>query len=544
MKNKKLIIFTILLAVISVFVIFFTQKETAEKTLNISDFGKKEAFSLSTEYLDKQGFDVDGYEFAYNVYLDSARDAFLNKNFEKDEIIGILKDDSTPEIVYSARFFKNLEKEEYGVSLDPASKKVIGFSRTVKEVKKEKEISKDEAREISLNFLVGMGYDSEKLEDYDYAEKKFPNRIEQLFTFKILNTERSTEYGAFFKKVSISSSGGNIYSLKEEYFIPEQFKRETASEKSYGLLFTILSSLFSLFMVIAAFVIFFKKARKENIRWKLFLGISTTLFIFFAIDFFNNLNLFKVSYFTNISLNVSLLTAAIFTVITSLVLVGVIYVVGSAGDYYHKKENGKENNFFGNIKRSITERETSISILVGYMLALILTGITSAIYYIGETYFGVWSYGDVGMMSLFTTSVPAISIFITIALFPAILEEFLYRFFGVRFFENVTKSLLWGVVISSLIWAVSHMSYDVFPFYFRGIELLVVGGFLGFYFSRFGVITTITAHYVYNASLALFASYFMADALNFWLIFFVVVIPAILALFGFFPKREMLYERN
>ncbi len=538
MQNKKLIIITTLLAAVSALAVFYIQKETFEETPNISDFGKKDAYSLSEEYLQEQGINLTGYEFAYSIYSDNTLEAFLNENFKKDEITKIFKNDNISRLIYSTRFFKNLEKEEYKVSINPVSKKVIGFSKIVKETHEEKAVSKKDAENVSISFLEKVGYDLTQLENYDYVEQKFPNRVEHLFTFKIADTEKVSDYGKFFKKVSISSSGGNIYSFGETYFIPKEFKMKITHEQSYWKSFAMLSLLISVLMIILAFVVFFKKVRQKNIQWKLFLGISTILFIFIVIDFFNGINLIKFTYLTNLSLTMSLITAGIFTIITALVMVGIIYVTGSAGDHYYKKENGENNNFLGNIKTATASRETSISICVGYMLAFILTGVTSLIYYIGEIYFGVWSYGDTNVIFLFTSSIPAFSVFIVIALFPAIAEELLYRLFSIRFFENVTKSLLLGIVISSLIWAVTHMTDTAFPFYFKGIELLIVGGLLGFYFSKFGIIATITAHYVYNSLLALMISYFIVDTFNFYLIFVVMIIPAILSIFGFCNNKK------
>ncbi len=531
MKNKGLVAITALLAAVSIFAVFFTRGDI-ENTSNISNFGEKEAFFSAENYLKNKGFDLEGYEFSYRISTNRARDAFFSKNFSKDEADNILKSDNSSEFVYFVRAVKNLEKEEYSVTIDPKSDRIIGFKRTVGENKKEKETSKKEAETLAKDFLKSSGYNLSEMKLLDYSEKTFPDRTERRFSFKIDNTERSSDYGNFFKKVSVTVSGENIYSFGESYFIPEKFTRDILGEKSYGFLFSMFSLLASLLMVIAAIVVFFKKVYKKNIRWRIFLGLSIFLFLFFMLDFFNGINLFKNTALTVIDFKVAFITSFIIAIAISTILAAVVYVVGSAGDYYNKKDK-KVNNFLKATVNVLRSKETSFSIFVGYLLAIVLLGVTSLIYFIGEKYFGVWYFGNAETLNIFTSAIPALSIFVGIALFPAIFEEFLYRFFGVRFFEKLTKSIWLGVLISSLIWALSHLTYDVFPFYFRGIELLIVGSLLGFYFIRFGIFTTITAHYVYNSLLVLIGSYFIVGVFNFWLIVFVVLMPAVLAVFPF-----------
>jgi hypothetical protein len=55
-----------------------------------------------------------------------------------------------------------------------------------------------------------------------------------------------------------------------------------------------------------------------------------------------------------------------------------------------------------------------------------------------------------------------------------------------------------AVLISSLIWGFGHTGYDIFPMWFRGVEVTVLGVFLGWVYLRFGIITVVVAHFLFD----------------------------------------------
>ena len=126
-------------------------------------------------------------------------------------------------------------------------------------------------------------------------------------------------------------------------------------------------------------------------------------------------------------------------------------------------------------------------------------GITSLIYFLGEKYLGVWTLGDTSSQ-FFTllTYIPLISL-LSVAVYSSISEELVYRLFGISFFKKYTKSTILAVFITTIIWAVAHSNYSVFPYYFRAIELIITGLLFGYFFVRYDLATTITAHYVFNS---------------------------------------------
>ncbi len=90
---------------------------------------------------------------------------------------------------------------------------------------------------------------------------------------------------------------------------------------------------------------------------------------------------------------------------------------------------------------------------------------------------------------------------IYIGLIPATQEELLFRLIGIGLVLLLSKRGWLAILIPAALWGFGHLSYVRDPFYFRGIELTIVGVIYGLFFLRFGLITTIVAHYMYNAGL-------------------------------------------
>jgi hypothetical protein len=81
----------------------------------------------------------------------------------------------------------------------------------------------------------------------------------------------------------------------------------------------------------------------------------------------------------------------------------------------------------------------------------------------------------------------------------AVSEELVYRFFAIALLLRYLKIKSFALLIPAFIWGFAHSNYAVFPFYTRGIELTIDGIIAGYFFIRYGLITVIVAHFVYDA---------------------------------------------
>ncbi|WP_419182568.1 type II CAAX prenyl endopeptidase Rce1 family protein [Lysinibacillus fusiformis] len=67
----------------------------------------------------------------------------------------------------------------------------------------------------------------------------------------------------------------------------------------------------------------------------------------------------------------------------------------------------------------------------------------------------------------------------------------------IPFFDRF--SVVASVILTSFFWGIQHLSYDVYPWYLRIIEFMIIGSFFYFIYKKFGFKTAIFCHYFYNS---------------------------------------------
>lgn len=84
------------------------------------------------------------------------------------------------------------------------------------------------------------------------------------------------------------------------------------------------------------------------------------------------------------------------------------------------------------------------------------------------------------------------------ALTTSMYEEILYRLFMISLFIVVFRKVWIAIAASALLWGFMHFSYQFEPYYIRGLELTLVGLLYGGCMVRYGILSVITAHFLYN----------------------------------------------
>ena len=121
-----------------------------------------------------------------------------------------------------------------------------------------------------------------------------------------------------------------------------------------------------------------------------------------------------------------------------------------------------------------------------------------------------------------------------VAVTAGVTEETFFRLFGFNLVFNLTRSSLLAFLVPSIIWGLGHTGYMVFPFWFRGLEVALLGVFTCFVYRRFGLITVVVQHYLFDAfwggSVYIFAK---SAGVDFWMSIVILLIPAVFALTAF-----------
>ena len=132
-------------------------------------------------------------------------------------------------------------------------------------------------------------------------------------------------------------------------------------------------------------------------------------------------------------------------------------------------------------------------------LAAAHIGYVVLFYVIGRR-FGVWAPQDLQYSDTLSTALPWIYP-LTIGIYAATSEEFLFRLFAVPWVLRVTKSKALAVVLPALAWGFLHANYPQEPAYIRGVEVGAIGIVAGLVMLRWGILATLVWHYTVDAFL-------------------------------------------
>ncbi len=166
------------------------------------------------------------------------------------------------------------------------------------------------------------------------------------------------------------------------------------------------------------------------------------------------------------------------------------------------------------------------SAAVGYLYAIILLGVQSIIYLIMEPAFGVFSSTD-DSSSPYNMVVPAL--FPLLAWMAGIGEEGVYRLFGIVMLKKLLRNTFAAAAITSIIWALGHTLYPIYPVYSRPIELLIIGLLFSFVFIRYGFIAAVFAHVMFDTILMSLSLMSLGGWGNITLGIIYIILPAVIA---------------
>ena len=137
------------------------------------------------------------------------------------------------------------------------------------------------------------------------------------------------------------------------------------------------------------------------------------------------------------------------------------------------------------------------SCVIGLGMAAGHIGFVVLFYMLGSKV-GVWAPQDVPYTDVLSTHFPWLFP-LTIGVYAATSEEFLFRLFAIPFLMKATKSRVLAVVLPAFFWGFLHSTYPQQPGYIRGIEVGLIGIVAGVVMLRYGILATLVWHYTVDA---------------------------------------------
>ena len=506
---------------------------------------RHQAIAKAESFLQARGVATDSYLKAVVFSSDDWADRYLQKTIGQVQEKNFIEKYDYELFSWQIRFFREFQKEEYIVEISSRSGKVISFLHLIEDIAPREPVEKEIARINAEGFLRENF--SVNFDDYDFHEEK-TQRYEQRTDYNF-SWERKGVYipwkeneGGAKLLIGVTVSGNEIRKFSGGSLdIPEKFHRYIERQMIFG------EYLFSLYFIMFAFliaqsIIVITRRRHDILsracgKWYAYVaGFIITISL---LSFFNNIQNIINGYPTSVSLLSFLFIYLIKVLINLTIFCAIIILPGLAGEVLRSElfPQKQFSSFAHYLRACFYSRNVARAVIFGYCVFFVMLGAQSLILHLGQKYFGVWKEWF-NLTQFSSANLPFFSAFV-IAATAGINEEILFRLFGITWAKKYFKNVFLAVLFASVIWGFGHSQYAVFPVWFRGVEVSVLGLFLGFIFLKYGIIPVIVAHYLFNAFWGV-SAYILGKSnyTSFYGSIFVLSIPILFALFAFFVNRE------
>ena len=467
-------------------------------------FDKRQAVEKAKWYLESIGAKVAGYSIAVVFNSTELADTYLQKTLGPEGREKFIKQQGYELFFWRVRFFKELQKEEYALEISSKSGKILSFNHFIEDIEARPTLEKEAAKKKAENFLVNVCKIS--LDDFDFHREsvsRYDKRIDYSFSWEKKGVYVPWKSGLGGAKLlsGVTVSGDEIKGFHLGAMdIPEHFRRHIDKQSVLGEYLSRFSYLLFITLIVLSMVTVLRRRQSVimQISKKWYVGLAIFLSTLNVTGIFNNFQQVLNNYPTSVSFN-SYVGIYFLQALTGALFLSVIFITpGIAGESLLDEVFPKSwhKAFTPFLRSTFLGRSMSSGIFLGYIVFFVMLGFQAVLFYLGQKYLGVWKQWF--KLTQFSTAyIPFFSAFTT-GITASLLEEIIFRVFGIGWLRKYLKSTVWAIVLSSLVWGFGHTQYAVFPVWFRGIEVSLLGIFLGFIFIGYGLIPLIVAHYLFD----------------------------------------------
>lgn len=501
--KKTWIVFTLLALIGALTWLWLTIPQLTLVDLSVK---REEAIKVATDFLKSSDIDISEYKKSTVFRFNESPSLYLQRNITMEGLSEFIKTYDFDMFLWIVRFFKEGQKKAYTVAVSSKTGKVTGYAYDIDEDVTAPPITKEEARTKAIQILKQQF-------NFDFSEYKlvadskisWDNRDDYDFTWENKNVsipwdKESTTTAKLTQGIKLNSN--EVIRLRiNELKIPEGFTRSVEHQQDVGSNLTTIFSLIN--FVLFTISIFYLVTRKNQLAMskskKFYILVTATLFIIMVLSYLNQQENILQNYPTSIDFEGYMLRSLFSFVFGAFMICVTLIIPSLSGEslYNQNTENNKIGSFLYFLRTSFLTRNVAKMIILGYLVCIISLGVQAFIIHLGQTYLGVWVKHN-WLNTLSTAYFPFIATLI-IALKSSLSEELFYRLFTINWMKVTFKSTIAAAIVSSIIWGFSHSHYPVYPMWFRGIEVSLLGFFVAFIYLRYGLITVITTHFVFNA---------------------------------------------
>ncbi len=527
-RDLRILLVWLLAALVGAFVAyryFFRAFPEASVDFKVT---RSAALDHARNFVSAQGLALQGYQSAVVFDVDDDTKTYLEREAGLQQANRLMSSDVSV-WYWQVRFFRPGQKEEIRARVDPKGR-IVGYDHIVEEAAPGARLERPEAMDRAQQFLTQSLHID--LSNYAFLPEEAtsvarPNRTDWTFTWE--RKDFRVKEAPYRLQVTIQGDQPGAY--LEFLKVPEDWQRSYARLRSSNNFIETLALIPYAVLIGAALSVLVMLARRGLVRWKtvLALGIFITA-LYFAMQL-NQWPLVRAEYNTNNSYASFFASEFVRALMESISVALLVLIAFAPGEPLYRADQpgqlrlGSAFTFAG-----LRTRQFFCSGFIGLCLAAVHIGYVVAFYVVGRR-LGVWAPQDLQYSDTLSTSLPWIYP-LTIGIYAATSEEFLFRMFSIRFLMRVTRWRILAVVLPAFAWGFLHSNYPQEPPYIRGIEVGTIGILAGWVMLRWGILATLIWHYTVDAfltSLSLMRSQDLYTRISGGLVGFAAAIPVLVA---------------
>jgi len=465
---------------------------------------RSQALDQARQFIAQQGASVAGYESTMVFSVDDEAKTYLERTVGLQQANQLMS--SQISVWYwEGRFFRPKQKEEFHVRISPAGQ-LVGFEHIVEEARPGASLDRAAAQAKAGNFLrarLGAGLDAYDFLPDEANSTERPSRRDWSFTWQRRGFRAPDNADGAPYQLHVGVQGADIGEYREFLKVPDAWKRGYARLRSSNDLLEDFALLPYMLLMSAAFWLIYDLARRGLLRWSqaLWLGVFFAFLYFFMT--MNDWPLTRSDYNTTSSYSAFVMEQVAIAAVLSIGQALLVSLAVAPGEVlYRASQPARVKLNIAWRLPGLRSKEFFTAGIIGISLAAIHIGYIVIFYILGR-HIGVWAPQDINYDSSTTSILPWLSA-LTIGLYAAASEEFLFRMFAIPFVHRLTRSKFLAVVLPAFMWSFLHANYPQEPAYTRGIEIGLIGIVAGLVMLRWGILATLVWHYTVDASLGSF----------------------------------------
>ena len=458
---------------------------------------RADALTVAKQFATAQGAPLDGYDSSIVFDLDDTAKTYLEREVGLQQANQMMANEV--HIWYwQTRFFRPLQKEEFDVRVDPAGG-IVGYQHQLEEAAPGARLERAAAQATAESFLRDTLHTDLSLYDFREEEANFterPARRDWSFSWERHGFRaKDAPY-----RLVVSLAGDRVSGYSEFLKIPEAWTRDYEHLRSSNNLFEYIALLPYAFLIGGCLYVIVSLGRRGLLEWRMGIALGAFLTVLYFIMSMNQWPLDRAGYDTNTPYSTFFLSqmgqAALISVVSALL---VVLAIVPGEPLYRIFQPDKLRLDVGFRLPGIRTKEFFRANVIGICLAAAHIGYITVFYIISRK-LGAWAPQDLNYENVVSTYVPWVYP-LTIGIYAATSEEFLFRLFAIPFLLRTTKSRFLAVVLPAFFWGFLHSNYPQEPAYIRGLEVGLIGIVAGLVMLRWGIWATLTWHYTVDAFL-------------------------------------------